>query len=149
QRPVVPPRPDLVARLQPKPATPGQPAPPRPGVPARPAASPVPGQPIYKGPVRTGAPAVGRPAARTGAPGARPLGPRPMHPTSRARWGVEPPPAGVEQRRAPGQRGARPQRGERAPEREERVLRGPTRRETPAAPPPITREITISEGITV
>jgi translation initiation factor IF-2 len=29
------------------------------------------------------------------------------------------------------------------------VLRGPTRRDQPAAPPPITREITISEGITV
>ena len=77
------------------------------------------------------------------------MGPRPMHPTSRSPLGVEPPPAGVEQRRPPNQRGARPQRGERTPEREERVLRGPTRREMPAAPPPITREITISEGITV
>jgi translation initiation factor IF-2 len=63
--------------------------------------------------------------------------------------GVEPPPTGDQQRRAPDKRGARPVRGERTPEREERVLRGPTRRETPAAPPPITREITISEGITV
>jgi translation initiation factor IF-2 len=63
--------------------------------------------------------------------------------------GVEPPPTGDQQRRPPDKRGARPVRGERTPEREERVLRGPTRRETPAAPPPITREITISEGITV
>jgi len=63
--------------------------------------------------------------------------------------GVEPPPTGDQQRRAPDKRGARPVRGERTPEREERVLRGPTRRETPTAPPPITREITISEGITV
>jgi translation initiation factor IF-2 len=63
--------------------------------------------------------------------------------------GGEPPPPGVEQRRPPNQRGARPQRGDRIPEREERVLRGPSRRESPAAPPPITREITISEGITV
>ncbi len=152
-RPVVPPRPDLVARLsQPKAASPGQPAPPRPGVPLRPQGAPTPGQPIYKGPVRTGqAPAAGRPAMRTttGAPGARPMGPRPMHPTSRAPLGVEPPPTGDQQRRPPDKRGARPQRGDRMPEREERVLRGPSRRESPAAPPPITREITISEGITV
>src|SRR5437667_3101485 len=53
QRPVVPPRPDLVARLsQPKPAIPGQPAAPRPAVPMRPHGAPVPGQPIYKGPIR-------------------------------------------------------------------------------------------------
>ena len=151
QRPVVPPRADLVARLsQPKAASPGQPLAPRPGVPLRPfGGAPVPGQPIYKGPVRTGQPATGRPALRTGAPGARPGGPRPMHPTSRAPLGVEPPPTGDQQRRAPDKRGARPVRGERTPEREERVLRGPTRREAPAAPPPITREITISEGITV
>src|SRR4029077_14607321 len=151
QRPIVPPRADLVARLsQPKAATPGQPLAPRPGAPVRPfGGSPVPGQPIYKGPIRTGQPATGRPALRTGAPGARPVGPRPMHPTSRAPMGVEPPPTGDQQRRPPDKRGARPVRGERTPEREERVLRGPTRRETPAAPPPITREITISEGITV
>ncbi len=49
-RPVVPPRADLVARLaQPK-AMPGQPQP-RPG---RPASTPVPGQPIYRGPIRPG-----------------------------------------------------------------------------------------------
>ena len=72
-----------------------------------------------------------------------------MHPTSRAPMGTEPPPPGVEQRRPPNQRGARPVRGDRTPEREERVLRGPARRESPAAPPPITREIVISEGITV
>src|SRR5437588_1804848 len=151
QRPIVPPRADLVARLsQPKAASPGQPLAPRPGVPLRPlSGAPTPGQPIYKGPIRTGQPATGGPALRTGAPGARPVGPRPMHPTSRAPMGVEPPPTGDQQRRAPDKRGARPVRGERTPEREERVLRGPARREMPAAPPPITREITISEGITV
>ena len=149
QRPVVPPRPDLVARLsQPKPASPGQPTP-RPGVPLRPQGAPVPGQPIYKGPVRAGAPMVGRPGMRTGAPAGRPMGPRPMHPTSRAPMGGEPPPTGDQQRRPPDKRGARPQRGERVPEREERVLRGPARREAPSGPPPVTREITISEGITV
>ena len=150
QRPVVPPRPDLVARLsQPKVASPGQPQALRPGVPLRPSGAPVPGQPIYKGPIRTGQPVTGRPGLRTGTPTGRPVGPRPMHPTSRAPMGVEPPPTGDQQRRPPDKRGARPVRGERTPEREERVLRGPTRREAPAAPPPITREITISEGITV
>ena len=92
---------------------------------------------------------VGRPGMRTGTPTGRPMGPRPMHPTSRSPLGIEPPPTGIEQRRPQQRSGARPQRGERTPEREERVLRGPTRREAPAAPPPITREITISEGITV
>ncbi len=77
------------------------------------------------------------------------MGPRPMHPTSRAPLGAEPHPVGDPQRRPPDRRGARPQRGERTPEREERVLRGPARREAPAGPPPITREIIISEGITV
>jgi translation initiation factor IF-2 len=150
QRPVVPPRPDLVARLsQPKAPAPGQPAAARPGVPLRQPGAPVPGQPIYKAPIRAGQPMIGRPGMRTGAPMGRPMGPRPMHPTSRSPLGVEPPPTGVEQRRPPNQRGARPQRGDRTPEREERVLRGPARRESPAAPPPITREIVISEGITV
>jgi translation initiation factor IF-2 len=150
QRPVVPPRPDLVARLsQPKTLAPGQPAAPRPGVPIRQPGAPTPGQPIYKGPVRTAQPMVGRPGMRTGTPAGRPVGPRPMHPTSRSPLGIEPPPTGIEQRRPQQRSGARPQRGERTPEREERVLRGPTRRESPAAPPPITREITISEGITV
>jgi translation initiation factor IF-2 len=78
------------------------------------------------------------------------MGPRPMHPTSRAPMGGDqPPPTGLEQRRPPDKRGARPQRGDRIPEREERVLRGPMRRESPQGPPPVTRSITISEGITV
>jgi translation initiation factor IF-2 len=78
-RPVVPPRPDLVEKLrqqtQPK-AAPGQPAP-RAPMPGRPASSPVPGQPIYRGPIRPGQPVMrgpgmpapgglgGRPHART------------------------------------------------------------------------------------
>ena len=148
-RPVVPPRPDLLARLsqsQPR-VTPGQPQP-RPGAPARPQSAPVPGQPIYRGPMRPGQPMVARQGARTGAPPARPGGPRPMHPTARGtRGGVEPPvaPPPADQRRVA--RPARPTR-DRSTDHEERVLQ-PTRRHAPAGPPPINRDIVISEGITV
>jgi translation initiation factor IF-2 len=74
-----------------------------------------------------------------------------MHPTSRAGGmvgpGIVPPP--VEQQRRPGdKRGARPQR-DRVQEHEEKILRPTVRRETPSGPPPISRDITISEGITV
>jgi translation initiation factor IF-2 len=152
-RPVVPPRPDLVAKLsQPRAATPGMPAPPppRPGVPARPAGAPVPGQPIYRRPLRPGQPIVARqaPGVRPGAP-VRPGGPRPMHPTSR-RPGMEPAvaPPPPDQQRRPGDKRGRPQR-ERVSEAEEKILRPTTRRPAQAGPPPVSREITISEGITV
>ncbi len=153
-RPIVPPRPDLAAKLsQPRPAGPGAPASPRPGVPLRQQSSPVPGQPIYRGPIRPGQPIVSRQGGgpRPGAPGGmRPgSGPRPMHPTSRGGMvgpGLAPPPV-EQQRRPPDKRGARPQR-DRQQEQEEKILR-PVRREAPAGPPPVNREITISEGITV
>ena len=59
--------------------------------------------------------------------------------------GIAPPP--VEQQRRPGdKRGGRPQR-DRIQEQEERVLR-PVKREAPSGPPPVNREITVSEGIT-
>ena len=76
-------------------------------------------------------------------------GPRPMHPTSRGGMvapGLAPPPV-EQQRRPPDKRGARSQR-DRQQEQEEKILR-PVRREAPAGPPPVSREITISEGITV
>ncbi len=151
-RPVVPPRPDLAAKLTaPRPSMPAAPPSPRPGIP-KPAATPVPGQPIYRGPIRPGQPLVARtgPGPRPGAPSpGRPGGPRPQHPTSRGRMepGLAPPP--VEQPRGgrPGdKRPSRPQPRERV--EEERVLR-PQRRHVEAGPPPINREITISEGITV
>ncbi|HTA46525.1 MAG TPA: translation initiation factor IF-2 [Bryobacteraceae bacterium] len=146
-RPIVPPRPDLVAKLQqPRPPMPGQ-APPRPGVPLRPQA-PRPGQPLYQGPPRPGAaPMAGRSIGRPALPGQRP-GPRPMHPTSRGGLigpGAPPPPPDQAARR-PQQRG-RVSR-DRQKEPEERIIRPQTRREF-AAPPPINRDITISEGITV
>jgi translation initiation factor IF-2 len=60
--------------------------------------------------------------------------------------GLAPPPV-EQQRRPPDKRGARSQR-DRQQEQEEKVLR-PVRREAPSGPPPVNREITISEGITV
>jgi translation initiation factor IF-2 len=146
-RPVVPPRPDLVAKLSaPRPVMPQQPVQPRPGIPKAPSA-PVPGQPIYRGPIRPGQPMVAKPGVRPGLPpSARPSGPRPQHPTSRGRIepGLAPPP--VEPAR--GRPGQRPVRQQRERVEEEKVLR-PQRRHVESGPPPISREITISEGITV
>jgi len=150
-RPVVPPRPDLAAKLSaPKSVMPAAPVPARPGIP-KPAAAPVPGQPIYRGPIRPGQPMVAKTGVRPGAPVGRPGGPRPQHPTSRGRIepGMAPPPGpeGAPQRGRPGdKRPARPQPRERV--EQEKILR-PTRRQVEAGPPPINREITISEGITV
>ena len=74
-RPVVPPRADLVARLAQSKAMPGPAAPaaPRPGMPTRPQASPIPGQPIYRGPIRPGQPLMRGPGGPAG-PGV-PAGP--------------------------------------------------------------------------
>jgi translation initiation factor IF-2 len=70
-----------------------------------------------------------------------------MHPTSRGMVapGIAPPP--IEQQRRPADKRGRPQR-DRIQEQEERILR-PVKREAPAGPPPVNREITVSEGITV
>ncbi len=73
-----------------------------------------------------------------------------MHPTSR-RPGMEPPvpPPPPDQQRRPGdKRGGRPQR-DRIVEHEEKDLRPSTRRHAQQGPPPVSREITVSEGITV
>jgi translation initiation factor IF-2 len=151
-RPVVPPRPDLVARLQQQQArpVPGQAAPPapRPGMPTRPSGSPIPGQPIYRGPIRPGQPMMRGPALPgTGPGGLRGTRTRPMHPTSPLR--AEPATLPTEQqRRHQAKPGSRDRH--RDVEQEEGRLRMPTaRRDQPAAPPPIDREITIAEGITV
>jgi translation initiation factor IF-2 len=76
-------------------------------------------------------------------------GPRPMHPTTSRPRGMEPAvaPPQVDQRR-PGSNRGRPQR-DRGAEPEEKVLRLSTRRQTPSGPPPVSREITVTEGITV
>jgi translation initiation factor IF-2 len=155
-RPVVLPRPDLAAKLAqqpPRSPMPGQAPPPRPGVPLRPQ-PPRPGQPLYQGPARPGgAPPMGARTGRPPMPGQRPMGPRPMHPTSRAGGligpGAPPPPPDQAARRPQynnNNRGRGPRDRQRDPE--EKNLRPQTRREL-AAPPPINRDITISEGITV
>jgi translation initiation factor IF-2 len=147
-RPVVPPRPDLVAKLgTPRPAMPAPPPAPRPGIPKAPSA-PQPGQPIYRGPIRPGQPMVAKTGVRPSAPPARPGGPRPQHPTSRGRMepGMAPPPVEPARGRPGDKRPSRPQPRER--QEEEKILR-PQRRHVEAGPPPINREITISEGITV
>jgi len=146
-RPVVPPRPDLAAKLSaPRPAMPAPPSAPRPGVPRAPSA-PTPGQPIYRGPIRPGQPMVARQGPRTGAPTSRP-GPRPQHPTTPRGPlgpGLAPPP--VDQPR--GRFDKRPVRQQRERIEEEKTLRPATRRQVSSGPPPISREITISEGITL
>jgi translation initiation factor IF-2 len=153
-RPIVPPRPDLVAKLgqqPPRPPMPGQAPPPRPGVPLRPQ-SPRPGQPLYQGPPRPGSITARSTGVRPAMPGQRPGGPRPMHPTSRGGLigpGAPPPPPDQAARRPQYNQQNRGRGGrDRQREPEEKNLRVQTRREF-AAPPPINRDITISEGITV
>ena len=143
----------MLAKLSqqpPRAPMPGQAPPPRPGVPLRP--QPRPGQPIYQGPsARPGQPPMGaRPPMRPGSPGGmRPSGPRPMHPTSRGALlgpGSPPPPPDTAARR-PAPKRPRTSR-DRRNEAEEKILRPHSRRESFASPP-ISRDITISEGITV
>ncbi len=151
-RPTVPPRPDMVQRLkqqtQPRPA-PAAPGMPRPNTPGRP--SPAPGQPLYRGPVRPGQPLMrgpGGPAGPAQPGGLRRPGVRPMHPTA-----LRPEPATL----PPGDPGRRHQVkpvGRQGPRKredlEEGILRERvSRRSAIMAPPPIDREITVAEGITV
>ena len=91
---------------------------------------------------------VAKPGVRPGPPPGRPAGPRPQHPTSRGRIepGLAPPPVEPARGRPGDKRPVRQQPRER--QEEEKILQ-PTRRQAVAGPPPINREITISEGITV
>jgi len=149
-RPVVPPRPDLVARLQqtqaPKPA-PGQPMA-RGPMPGRPASPPAPGQPVYRGPIRPGQPIL-RPGSAPGAPGGRgPQRPggRPMHPTTPLRPEVATPvPTTEQQRRDAGKKQRERHREIEIIEKDLRMQR----RHEPEQVFAANREITISEGMTV
>ncbi len=144
-RPVVPPRPEVLERLRQQQqvqakSAPGQPAP-RPPMPGRPASA-VPGQPIYRGPIRPGQPVVRGPGMPSpGGPGQNRGIRRPMHPTSPL-----PPPGPVapeqQRRRSTG-------RPVREREMEEGKLKNFVRRNEPAPLPVIDREITVAEGITV
>ncbi len=157
-RPVVPPNPAMLARLQQTRSVPGQQAPsaPRPGMPTRPpAGGPVPGQPLYRGPIRPGQPVMRGPGAPgpggpggPGGPQARGPRPRPMHPTSPLRIEPAAPPPTEQQRRHQGKPIARDRH--RDQEQEEGRLRMPSsRRDLQIVPPPIDREITIADGVTV
>jgi len=124
---------------------PGQPQP-RPGAPIRPHTTPVPGQPIYKGPIRPGQPLV---RARAGVPGAPAARGRALHPTSplRPESAAQPPLAEQARRAQERQRAARA--AERELEREEKLLRMPAARREEAARLAEGRQVTIAEGITV
>ncbi len=136
-RPVVPPRPDLVARLtQPK-AMPGQP---QPRVP-RPATTPIPGQPIYRGPIRPGQ------TIRATGPSSRIARGKTTHPTSTGRLEA-PAVAPVEQRRPGDRRPARALERDRQIERQEKVLRPMFRRQM-EAPIAVNKQIRVAEGVTV
>jgi translation initiation factor IF-2 len=141
-RPVVPPRPDLVARLSQARTMPGQPQP-RPAGPLRPASVPVPGQPIYKGPIRPGQPLM-RP--RPGAPSAGPMARgRGLHPTTPLRPEAAAVPATDQRRR---QFGTRPVI-DREREREGKLLRVPVRRGEDISHLAEGKQITVAEGVTV
>lgn len=60
---------------------------------------------------------------------------------------IAPPPP--DQQRRPGDKRGRPPQRDRSAEPEEKILRPSTRRQTASGPPPVSREITVTEGITV
>jgi translation initiation factor IF-2 len=142
-RPVVPPRPDMVEKLAQTKAAAAPPALPRPGMPQQRAATPTPGQPIYRGPIRPGQPLMQRAAAPAGAPGARLGRGRPMHPTSPVT--AVPPPLTADRRDAGKRRAAERQR---ELEQEEKIL-GPRKARQAEALLAVNKDITIAEGITV
>ena len=146
-RPVVPPRPDLVARLaqtQSKIAMPGQPQP-RPGAPLRPSTIPIPGQPIYKGPIRPGQPFMRpRPGGGPGGPMGRGRG---LHPTTPLRPEVATVPT-TEQRR--GQKDRPRPVIDREAEREGKMRGMPmSRRGEETSRLAEGKQFTVAEGITV
>jgi translation initiation factor IF-2 len=128
------------------------------GAPQRPIASrpipgrPVPGQPIFQRP-RPGTPIAGRPI--TARPGER----RPMHPTRSSPTGARPMGVGPGLPPGPARPGARPGAPSRRPGQRyvpRGVKEGPMKGYTPPPrlslsnePQPITRSITITEGISV
>jgi translation initiation factor IF-2 len=150
-RPVVPPNPELLARIQQSrpgpPPAPGQPRPQRPN-------QPRPGEPIFRGPLRPGQPMrPGGPTPGAPSPGSPQMrGGRPMrHPTSPL-GRIEPAPPPVEPGRRhqgkPRPAGDIDRKRDMEGKLDGKFRPSPQRRE-PVAPPPIDREITIGEGITV
>ena len=126
---------------------------PRPGAPSRP--SPAPGQPLYRGPVRPGQPLMRgpgqQPAGGPNLPGQqlrRPApGMRTMHPTSLRPDQAQPMPT-EQQRRHQAKPGTRQPPRKREDQEGNIRERGP-KRQAIFEPPPIDREITVAEGVTV
>ncbi len=157
-RPIVPPRPDLVQRLKQQQARPmpgaAPPPSPRPGAPSRPSTAP--GQPIYRGPVRPGQPLMRGPGQQPGGgpnqPGQqlrRPApGMRTMHPTSLRPDQAQPMPT-EQQRRHQAKPGTRQPPRKREDQEGNLRERGGPKRQAIFVPPPIDREITVAEGVTV
>ncbi len=131
-RPVVPPKPELVERLKQQAKAPGMPQ-------ARTGGNrgPVPGQPIYRGPIRPGQP------LPRGGPGGAPANRR-RHPTSPPLEPPGPVPPSP-QRRHQAKSRVQP-RGERDRDREGKIY-APQRRAEPVVA--ANKDIVISEGITV
>jgi translation initiation factor IF-2 len=163
-------RPAVPAPLQPQ--TTARPAPARPAVP-RPAAPPAGARPAAPAGARPAGPAGVRPAA-AGAPGAaRPAGPRPPYQPSAPPGGPRPLPShpvrpstpGMPPRPGMGARPGMPSGGPRpgapgwrppmggqrpsGPRRDDRRDPRPQPPSGPVAPPPVTRSITLAEGMTV
>ena len=151
-RPVVPPRPDMVQRLNQQqrqlrpPAGPPLPAAPRPGAPARP---PAPGQPIFRAPVRPGQPAMRGPGLPSLPGGLRRPGVRPMHPTALRPESATPMPVEQQRRHQARPTGRLDARKRKEQEQEGNLRERVFKRPTVVEPPPIDREITVAEGVTV
>jgi translation initiation factor IF-2 len=64
-------------------------------------------------------------------------------------WSPPSRPPPPDQQRRPGDKRGRPQQRDRSAEPEEKILRPSTRRQAASGPPPVSREITVTEGITV
>lgn len=155
-RPIVPPRPDMVNRLNQLRQAPAAPGVPRPAPPqnARPG-SPSPGRPLYQGPSRTGGsgPMQQRPAGPGMPSGGRPGGGppmmnrgRPMHPTTPGR--IEPT-VPVPTTEAGRRDAAKRAREKREVEPQEGLLKTRYSRKSEIPLPAINKDITISEGLTV
>jgi translation initiation factor IF-2 len=150
QRPAAPPAPAPPAPAAP-PAAARPSAPSAPGTPARPAAPPaprtIPGgpRPLPTPPVRPGLPGAARPTYQpTGAtlrPSYQPTQ-RPGTPGQPA--SLRPTPPGMRPGAGPRPGGTRP-----AQRRDRSDVRSPMPAQAPAGPPPVTRTITLAEGMTV
>ncbi len=151
--PAAPPRRVIVPQTGPRPVytAPPQSARPAAGTPRPAPGRPVPGQPIFQRP---------RPAAPAGRPPLRPGERRPMHPTRQSPTGARPlgvgpgAPAGPPSGRPTGRPAPSRRPGQRYVPRgvKEGPMKGfvpPPRLTLSTEPLPITREITITEGISV